>query len=184
MKKYLGSIMTGYAALVTLCLIMFPIVFAIIILVSTNDNAATFVAIGCGLCSAILVMYIKGVLRELYSWGYFEENQVVVRTWFLQPILISYSKCRCCGIMYYNHTIGSSSIGTKHFYIFLSYDSFDEKYRTNANKYMVTPTQIKVRFSVDMLEYLAGILPPKLKNSLIRDYCKYIQKTGDGLRES
>ena len=112
--------MTGYAALVTPCLVILPVVFAVILIVTTNDSAAMLLAICCGLCSTILVMYIKGVLRELYSWGYFEETQVVIRTWFLQPIQIEYSKCRSCGIMYYDHTITNSSIGTKHFYIFLS----------------------------------------------------------------
>ena len=87
---------------------------------------------------------------------------------------MEYKKCKGCGIGYYIHGILNSNAGTTVFYIFFSYDAFNESYRANMNLWKPTKTKIKVVFSKKLYDYLIDVLPPKQSATLQRDYEKYI----------
>ena len=88
--------------------------------------------------------------------------------------MIEYKKCRGCGIGYYIHGVLNSNAGTKIFYIFFSYDAFNELYRTNINLWKPSKAQVKVEFSKKLYDYLINVLPKKQSAMLSRDYEKYI----------
>ena len=168
--------MTAYAAVFVPLFVACPLVFAIVALDSTLNIATISLTIGCFCCSLIFFLYAKQFAKSLYSWGIFEENSVTVKTAFIKPYRITYSKCRSCGIGYYNHGILNSNLGTTHYYIFLSYDRFDESFRERMNYYKPSNGQIKVGYSHALYLFLMKVLPPKLASDLQRDYNRYLTK--------
>lgn len=174
MKKYLGSEMTAYAAIIAPFFIFGPLLFGIFVLTAEISGATVFLALLCASCAVIWGLYIKSKSAQLYSWGYFNHEGIQVRTLFSGKQMIEYKKCRGCGIGYYIHGVLNSNAGTKIFYIFFSYDAFDESYRTNMNLWKPSKTQVKVEFSKELYYYLLEVLSPKQSARLSRDYEKYI----------
>ena len=174
MKRYLGSILTTYAAIVAPIFVLGPLVLVPILLVSVDFGVAVALSLFCLGCSLIWGVYIRQISRDLYSWGLFKRDRITVHTWFQPSYDFIYSKCRNCGIAYYTHGVLNSSLGTKHYYIYLSYNSFDEGFRCRINRFKITQTQLKVSFRQDLFEHLMLVLPPKQANHLVRDYKKYI----------
>lgn len=174
MKKYLGSKTTAYAAVMVPIFICFPVVFAIMALMSAINGATAVICALCTLCSTVLVIYAKQFMQILYSWGLFDENGVSITTAFSRSYSIEYSKCKSCGIGYYVHGILNSGVGTKQYFIYLSYDKFDESFRTKMNFWKPTSSQLKVGFDPELFSFLIEVLPYKLANCLLEDYRKYI----------
>lgn len=173
MKKYLGSKMTAYAAIVILIFVFGPVLFGVYTLTVEVDGATVLLALGLA-CTVVWALYIKEVRNQLYSWGHFYDEGVQVKTLFSKVHTMEYKKCRGCGIGYYIHGVLNSNVGSKIFYIFFSYDVFDESYRAHMNLWKPTQTQIKVEFSKKLYNYLLEVLPSKQSAMLRRDYEKYI----------
>ena len=87
---------------------------------------------------------------------------------------IIYSKCKGCGIGFYTHGVLNSNIGTRRYFIFMSYDVFDETYRSNINLWKPSDTRIKVKYSKELYDYLVSVLPENKAKRLLSDYKKYI----------
>lgn len=174
MKKYLGSKMTAYAAILTPFFIIGPLLLGACALSAEISGATVFLALGCIACAVIWGLYIKGKSAQMYSWGYFSSEGIQIKVLFSKEQTIEYKKCRGCGIGYYIHGVLNSNAGTKIFYIFFSYDAFCESYRTNMNLWKSSQTQIKVEFSKKLYDYLIEVLPPKQSAMLHRDFEKYI----------
>lgn len=174
MKKYLGSKMTAYAAIIAPFFVFGPLLFGVYMLSAEVSGATVFLALGCIACTVIWGLYIKDKSNQLYSWGYFHNEGIQVKTLFSKVQTMEYKKCRGCGIGYYIHGVLNSNAGTTVFYIFFSYDAFNESYRTNMKLWKPTQTQIKVEFSKKLNDYLIEVLPPKQSATLQRDYEKYI----------
>lgn len=174
MKKYLESTIGAFSALFApILFICFPLLFGIFALCSEVSGATIFLMLGGIAGASVGMIFIKGAGRQLYSWGHFTEDSVQIKTLLCESTTIEYKKCRGCGIGYYIHGIMNSNAGSTIYYIFLSYDMFDEKYRTNMNYWKPTQTQIKVAFSKKLYSYLLEVLPPKQAVMLSRDYKKY-----------
>ncbi len=174
MKKYLGSKMTAYAAIVAPFFVFGSLIFGVCALTAEISGATVFLAILCDSCAVIWGLYIKSKSAQLYSWGYFNHEGIQVRTLFSGKQMIEYKKCRGCGIGYYIHGVLNSNAGTKIFYIFFSYDAFNELYRTNINLWKPSKAQVKVEFSKKLYDFLINVLPKKQSAMLSRDYEKYI----------
>jgi hypothetical protein len=173
MRKHLGS---GYAAILTPFFIVFPIVFAIIALSSEISAATVFLSVLCVSCCVLWGHFFWKRRNILYAWGTFRENDVYVKMLFDKSFSLSYDKCRSCGIAFYRHTflnVRKSALGSELFYIFLSVDFFDEKYRNQINLWAPSKSRIKVRFSRDLFDYLLARLPQKQADMLKRDFEKY-----------
>ena len=84
-----------------------------------------------------------------------------------------YEKCSGCGIGLYTHGILNSKAGTRMYFIYLSYDMFDERFREDINLWKPSQTRIKVQFDVKLYDYLLTVLPKKQSRMLLRDYEKY-----------
>lgn len=178
MKKYLGSPIDAFASLITPLFILLPLYFAISSLSTGIDAARIMLLIGCIMCAAIWIAYLKQIGPQLYSWGLFSETSVQVKTLFTKPYYLIYTKCRGCGIGYYTHGILNSQAGSKIFYIFLSYDNFDEQYRTRINLWKPTTARMKVRFSKEVYDFLITVLPKARAQTLEQDYRQYVHKGG------
>ena len=175
MKKYLGSQFTAYAAIISPLFVCLPIFFGTIILLTEVSIATIFLAIGCVACSLIWGIYLKGVANQLYTWGIFKDNGVRIKTVFSKESFMFYKNCRGCGIGFYNHrALNSKFFGTRVYFIFLSYDAFDETCRSQINLWKPSKEKIKVKFNKDLYEYLIDVLPKKQSLALRRDYEKYI----------
>lgn len=174
MKKYLGSKMTAYAAIIAPLFILGPLLFCVWVLCAEISEATVFLALGCVACAFVWGLYIKDKCEQLYSWGYFRDEGIRVKALFSKERTIEYNKCRSCGIGYYIHGVLNSKIGTKVFYVFFSYDVFNESYRTNMNLWRPSQVQIKVEFSKKLYDYLMEVLPQKQSEMLHCDYEKYI----------
>lgn len=182
MRKYLGSKITAFAAIVAPLFLCCPLLFGICALCTEISGATVCLLCGGIACAFVWGLYIKNIRNQLYSWGYFSSNSVQITTCFSQSISIEYEKCKGCGIGFYTHGVLNSKVGTNIYFIYLSYDIFDEYFRSNINLWKPSKTQIKVQFSKKLYDYLLVVLPRKQSQMLSRDYIKYFgqSSTGDG----
>ncbi|MBO5797899.1 MAG: hypothetical protein J6R77_06095 [Clostridia bacterium] len=176
MKKYLGSKLTAFGAFVAPLFLCAPLVFGIIVLCTEISGATIFLAfLGIG-CSLVWGVYVKNKGAQLYSWGRFQSNGVEIISGFSKRNTMIYEKCKGCGIGFYTHGLLNSKAGTKIYFIYLSYDAFDESFRSNINLWEPFQGRIKVQFSKKLYEYLLSVLPKKQSQMLCRDYERYLEK--------
>lgn len=173
MRKYLGSRITAFAAIVAPLFLCCPLLFGICALSAEISGATVFLFFGGIACAFVWGLYIKSIRNQLYSWGYFTNNCVQIATCFSQSTSLVYDKCKGCGIGFYTHGVLNSKVGTKIYFIYLSYDFFDERFRSRINLWKPSQTRIKVQFSKKLYDYLLVVLPSKQSQMLIRDYIKY-----------
>lgn len=176
MRKYLGSKMTIYAAIMAPCFIIGPTIFAVIILTSQINFESILLAFGCVTCTIIWGAYMHQVGIQLYSWGTFSDKGIQIKTLISRRYIVDYAKCKSIGIGMYVHGILNSNVGSKVKFIFFSYEPFDEKYRFAINLWRPTKTRVKVVFDRKLYEYLLTVLPENQARHLENDYKKYVQK--------
>ena len=70
MKKYLGSVMTAFAAIISPCFIVGPVVFGVFILTAEISVATAFLFVMCLSCSILWSYYLWKEKNQLYSWGH------------------------------------------------------------------------------------------------------------------
>lgn len=173
MRKYLGSKITGFAAIIAPLFLCCPLLFGFCALCTEISDATVFLFSGGIACAVVWGLYIKNIRNQLYSWGYFTSNGVQIITCFSQRSSMVYEKCKGCGIGFYTHGVINSKVGTKIYFIYLSYDVFDEHFRSNINLWKPSHTQIKVQFSKKLYDYLLVVMPRKQSQMLTQDYIKY-----------
>lgn len=176
MRRYLGSKMTAFAAVICPLFIVAPVCFAAAALCSGISAATVFVAIACAICTGIWFLYMCQNALQLYTWGTFDDAAVRVKGFLIKQAVLDYDKCRSVGIGCYTHGILNSNVGEKVFFIFLSHEMFEEKYRTNINHWKPSLMRIKVGFDSELYEYLLSVLPAKHAGSLRHDWEKYFSK--------
>ena len=173
MRKYLGSKINAFAAIAVPLVICFPLLFGFYALCSEISGATVFLMFGGIACAFIWGLYIKSIRNQLYSWGYFTSDGVQIMTYFSKSTTMVYEKCKGCGIGFYIHGILNSKVGTKIYFIYLSYDMFNERFREDINLWKPSQTRIKVQFDAKLYDYLLTVLPEKQSRMLLRDYKKY-----------
>ncbi len=179
MKKYLGSRMTAYAAVICPLLVIAPLLFAIVALCSEVSPATLFLSALCCGCSIFYAVYIQKEALQLYAWGVFKETAVRVRCFLRNDFVLDYAKCVGVGIEYYNHNVIHTNIVSKVFFIYLSYDYYDTKYRGKINLWKPNNRRIKVQFDKQLYEYLLSVLPKKQAMMLQQDFrVLFSEKTG------
>lgn len=175
MKKYLGSQFTAYAAIIAPLFVCFPIIFGTVLFLNEKSTEIIFLVISCVTCSLIWAIYLKGIAPQLYTWGIFGNNEVRIKTVFSKETFMIYEKCRGCGIAFYEHrALNSKLLRTRVYFIFLSYDAFNESFRSCINLWKPSKEKIKVKFSKALYEYLIEALPKKQSLALRRDYERYM----------
>ena len=123
----------------------------------------------------IWAIYLKGISPQLYTWGIFGNNEVRIKTVFSKETFMIYEKCRGCGIAFYEHrALNSKLLRTRVYFIFLSYDAFNESFRSCINLWKPSKEKIKVKFSKALYEHLIEVLPKKQSLALRRDYERYM----------
>lgn len=176
MKKYLGSTISAYVAVICPLAVVGPLFFAIAALCSEISGATVFLSCMCCGCSVIWFVFIKKEALQLYAWGTFEQTCVRIHSPFTSEIILDYDKCKDMGIGCYTHGVLNSRIGSKIYFIYLSYDSFEEKYREKINLWKPNKRRIKVQFNIKLYEYLLSVLPKKQALMLQEDYNIFFSK--------
>ena len=174
MKRYLGSKITAFSAVIAPCFVGVSIIFALIALSTEVSIATLFITLLCIACTIIWCIYIRSVSNQLYCWGYFDDSSIQVKRCMGEKYILEYTKCRAVGICMYTHGILNSRFGTDIFFIFFSYGPFDEKYRFNLNLWRPSRTRVKVEFDWKLYNYLLDVLPERQARSLQHDCEKYI----------
>ncbi len=101
MRRYLGSRITAFAAIVCPLFIISPLCFAVIILFSEISEATLLLsALFCS-CTVIWFVYTKKEALQLYAWGEFGKTDVQVRCFLKNNFVLNYAKCTSVGIEYY-----------------------------------------------------------------------------------
>lgn len=176
-KKYLGGAIAAFGALFLPLIIVVALAFGISMLWVEISMATVILFLICFFCVVSLIAFLKQIGIQLYTWGNFGTGCVKLKTLFTKPYVMEYDKCISCGIGYYFHgAYNSQVVGSKMYYIFLSYDSFDEKYRTRMNLWKPTKTRIKIKYSKKLYDYLITVLPEEQAWMLTCDYNKYKNK--------
>lgn len=175
MKKYLGSKFTAFAAILSPLFCVGPTILGTIMLCSEISGPTIVLMLGGITCTFIWSWYIITVRTQLYSWGSFESTAVRITTLFSHPTILEYSKCNGCGIGCYTHGILNSNVGSKVYFIFLSYDTFEEKFRTKINLWKPSKTRIKVQFNYKLYDHLIKVLPSMQSKQLQNDYNRYVK---------
>lgn len=184
MKKYLGSFMDAYIACIfPILFFALPIVFAFIALSAEISPATVFIACFCLLCIVMGVISLRRISLQVYSWGKFDEKGIHVKNGW-RRFEIEYEKCRSIGIGFYAHGFQSRTIGIKNYYIFFSYEWFEEKYRANINLWKPSDTRIKVGFSKKLYRYLLTVLPKNHAAALKRDYEMIQRQTAESKKHT
>ena len=177
--KYLGGHIGVEFAIIQPCIIVGSIVFAGIFLASGIDVERIILIIICILCSILWGWDLWENRNLCYAWGNFQQDAVYVKVLFDKVFPIYYDKCKSCGIAYYRHAYMNnpkSIFGSDFYFIFLSVDMFDEKYRYQINKMAPSKTQIKVGFNKELYEHLLIWLPKKQADMLQNDYYRFFVK--------
>lgn len=173
MRRYLGSRITAFAAIVCPLFIIAPLCFTVIILLSEISEATLFLsALFCS-CTVIWFVYVKKEALQLYAWGLFGKNDVQVCCFFKDSFVLDYARCTSVGIEYYQHNVIHTNIDSKVFFIYLSYDFYETKYRGKINLWKPSTRRIKAQFDNKLYEYLISVLPQKQAKMLQQDYKKY-----------
>ena len=173
MRKYLGSKITAFAAIIVPLFLVCPLLLGVRALISEISEATVVIFFGSVACTFVYVLYAKSISNQLYSWGVFTKDGIKIKTLFSKNIIMEYMKCNGCGIGFYTHGILNSKVGTKIYFIYLSYDALDERFQSNINLWRPSTTGIKVQFDAKLFEYLTSIMPLKQSQMLLRDYNKY-----------
>ena len=176
MKKYLGSWINLFVAIVYPIFAIGPIIFSVIVLTSQINTATILLTALCLACSVLWFFYLKNfnLLLQCYSWGTFNSDNLIVKGLGMKPLTLEYSQCKSIGIGFYTHGIYNSGLGSTIPYVFFSYEYFDDKYRSSINLWPPSQTRIKVSFSQELYDYLISVLPSKHAGALRRDYSRYI----------
>lgn len=176
MKRFLGS---AFAAVLSPCFIIYPIIFGVLALLSEVSAATVFIFSLCFFCSILWAIFVWKKRNQLYAWGIFSDKAVRVSVLFHKDYLLPYDKCRGCGIGLYRHAFMNSqqsAFGNTRYYIFLSLEPFDEKYRNSINRWAPSDTRIKMAFREKTYKYLMSVLPQRQARMLENDHLKYIEK--------
>ena len=176
MKRFLGA---AFAAFLAPCFVIFPIFFGVLALLSEVSAATIFISVFCLCCSILWVIFVWKKRNHLYTWGVFSDKTVRISVLFRKDYLITYDKCRGCGIGLYRHAFMNSqqsAFGTTRYYIFLSIEPFDEKYRYSINRWAPSDTRIKMVFREKTYKYLMSVLPQRQALMLEKDHLKFVEK--------
>ena len=170
-RRYLGSKITAFAAVVSPCLCVFPWLMGFLFL-SINRSFATFLlCFMCVCCFLSCCCFFWQNKNQFYSWGVFSNDSVLVSVPFQKSFSLSYDMCQGCGIGAYCHSfLNRGHIGSVIYFIFLSIEPFDEKYRYQINLWQPSASRIKVAFDEELYRYLITTLPKKQALLLERDY--------------
>ncbi len=174
MKKYLGSMIGVYCGFAAVFLIVLGIVGGIFALSVGITVHTVILAVLFFSCTIIWFYYLWTVRNQFFSFGVFNEQSVRVSVLFSPHFELEYKQCVGCGIGYYIHGILNTNIGSKVFFIYLSLDPFDERYRTQINLWKPSDARIKVQFSEKLYQYLMNNLPGKQAAMLQQDYNQFM----------
>ena len=169
MRRYCGSSINAFAAIMVPAFILLPPVFGVYVLVSSRDAAACFVFLLCAACSLIWAVYLRRIFNQLYTWAHFGKTDITVKTLFHKPFSLHYSEIRSAGIAYYHHGFLGSKPGSKIRFIYLSAEAFDDRYKDKINLWKPSQRRIKLRCSKKLCGFLPAVLPTRAAASLLKD---------------
>ena len=176
MRRYLGADMNAYSAVMLLIFFLMPIFFAASALYSTVSEETIFLTILCVICSLSVGLFLFQNRKQLYCWGVFGDNSVIIYGILSKRQVLYYQHCKSVGIGWYVHGTMNSRAGSNVWYIFLSYEPIEEQYRSNINKWKPSATGVKVGFDERLYRHLVRGLPAQQQKMLQTDFKKFCNK--------
>lgn len=176
MRKYLGSKMDAFSAVLLPLFAVCPLAFAAAALCSIVNAATVFLAVLCAVCAVFCAVFLFQNRQQLYRWGTFGKNAVYIREPFRKEYALSYDQCRGVGIGWYVHGALNSRAGSNVRYFFLSREPFEEAFRSQLNQWKPTEGRVKVGFDMKLYQYLLKVLPEKQRRTLQKDYERWYVK--------
>lgn len=175
--RYLGSKFTAYAAFLAPCFSIIPIIIIIFVLKAELSISTIFLSFICISCSFLWTFFCWTRRNQLYSWGLFTDSAVYVSGLFQKRFSISYNCCQGCGIGFYRHAflnLENCPFGSNCYFIFLSKNPFDEKFRNRINLWLPSSACLKVSFDKRLYDFLINKLPKKQSRMLELDYNRFL----------
>ena len=159
MKRYLGAYMNVFIAIACTLFFLCPLGVGIYLLIADRDKAGAILFFSA---AAMFFLFIVLLSNQIFAWGHFYQDKLKVSALFRKNFTVEYSKCVDVGIAHYFHGAHSSSIiGSRVFYIYLSYTYLEPKYKNNINMAQPTKTFVKIGYSRKTYEYLMKVLPER-----------------------
>ena len=162
--------MNLYCAFLCPMLMLFSLAFAVLVL-STHISFPTIFIATCCFAFALLIAYIAYQNRySLFAFGHFDFEGVHIKCLFSPEDFIPYTNFNYIGIGMYVHGVMNTKLGSKHFYIILSCEGFDEKLKLDINRWKASEKRIKAGFDPKLYKHLLMVLPTKQKLKLQEEY--------------
>ncbi len=168
MKKYAGSSMTLFAAIILPLFAILPIFAGILIFQSEISVATIFLFVMCLCCTILFTVYLIKVSNQLYTWATFNKSAINIKSWFRKEYTMEYCKCIDVGIGCYGH--GFSSSGIPFYFIYFSYNKLSEESKLSINTQLPSKTFFKISYSKKLYDYLVNTLPSKQSLLLKQSY--------------
>jgi hypothetical protein len=175
MKKYLGSYMTIYCGIAAVLIWILMLVFMIFLITSkntTSDDGANFVLVPlCAMFFCIFSCCIFSIADQLFSYGIFEKDRVVVKCPFRKTYVIEYQNIKEVACGFYMHSVlNAGHIGSKVNYIYFAGRKLSDVQKTNLNMLKPSKSFIKFGYSEKTYNYLIETLPDNLSDMLQESY--------------
>lgn len=170
MRKYLGSKIDAFSAVLLPLFAVCPLAFAAAALCSAVNPATVFLAALCVACAVFCAEFLFRNRKQLYRWGTFGKDAVYIREPFCKEYALSYDQCRSVGIGWYVHGTLNSRAGSNVWYIFFSREPFAEGFRFRLNQWKPTEDRVKVGFDMKLYRYLLQTLPEKQRRMLQKNF--------------
>jgi len=116
--------------------------------------------------SGITAAYWWTVRDRLYSWGAFDENEVIIRSLFRGTCALQYDDIGQVGIRVYVYGDPYNEKSKRIFWIFLTEDRLKRAYARNMNRLPNRAWSVKLPFRPDLYHYLTAVLPEEKANML------------------
>ena len=168
-KKYLGTWINAYCALVCIVLVFLSLTFAVLVLSAEISTSTVIIALWC-LAFTCIIAYVAYKNRYgLFAVGHFQNDGLLVKCLFSKDKFIPYCQFNYISMGMYIHRVLSTSLGSKLYYIILSCDGFDENLKLNINHWRASEKHIKVGHNKKLFNYLIAVLPKKHSLKLLED---------------
>ena len=114
-----------------------------------------------------------------YSWGYFGEKGILIKSPFAKRKFLEYEKLKSCGLTFFLYNTLSGNVCPTVVFIYFSYDYSCPGYIGANSAWKTKAPHTKVEFNKELYDYLMSVLPKKQARMLSSDYNHYKNKYGD-----
>lgn len=170
MKRILAPGMGIYIGIAAPVLCVVPIFLLIFVIKNETVGNIIPIIIFSVLGFIVLCAYYISVMDQLYSYGIFNKDRVIVKCPLRKTYVIEYKDIKDVEIGYYFHGAYNTSLGSKVKYIYFAKRKLSEEQKSNLNLLKPSKSFIKIGYNQKTYNYLIDILPDELSDMLKESY--------------